>query len=110
MPIVTIRVTPAASRTLDARCRLVARVEVRVRVGHAALRRFASSSMRFSSSAIDGVRIELREERLRLAQRLSRRELARLPAPDPRRVVAGEDDVLVAVVLGHRAELERAGE
>src|SRR5207244_11860171 len=53
-------------------------------------------------------RVELLEERARLTQWLARRQLARLPPPDPRAVVAGEDDVRRPVLLAHLPELERA--
>ena len=55
----------------------------------------------------DLLRVELREERLRLAQRLPGLELARLPAPRPRVVVAGEHEVVLAVLLGDLARIER---
>src|SRR5205807_287559 len=53
--------------------------------------------------------VELLEERLRLAQRLARAEVARLPAADPGRVVAGEDLVRVALLLD-LAELDGASD
>ena len=49
------------------------------------------------------------EQRLRLAERLARRERARLPAPDPGLVVAGQHDVRRRRPP-HRPELERAGD
>ena len=56
----------------------------------------------------DRLGVELREELLRLAELLARREVARLPAPDPRLVVTGEHRVREPVVLLDLAELERA--
>ena len=85
--------------------RVLARVEVRVRVDHAAVEacriRSSSSSTTLSSSLL--------KSGGRLAEGLARRERARRPGADPGAVVAGEHDVRLAVLL-HLAQLERAGE
>ena len=58
---------------------------------------------------VDDRLVELAEERLRFTQRLAGLQLARLPAADPARVVAGEDLVRLAAVVD-LAELDGAGE
>src|SRR5206468_6699895 len=58
---------------------------------------------------VDDGLLELAEELPRLEQRLARWELARLPAPCPRGIVARQDLVLLAVLV-NLAKLERAGE
>ena len=55
-------------------------------------------------------RVELAEERLRLAEGLAGSELARRPLTVPARVVAGEHAVGRAVLLFDRADLERTGD
>ena len=94
------------ARPLDeGRCVLLARVEMRVRVGHCA----EAASIRSSSSATTASGSSLAKSGAGSTQRLAGRKLARLPPACPARVVAGEHDVLLAV-LGDRLERERTGD
>ena len=98
---------PRRLRPSDKLVRRLARVEVRVRIRHVAA---AAASIRESSSPNDLLRIELREQRGRLAERLARRERARCPAAHPAVVVAGEYHMLPTLGFHDRPELEGAGD
>ena len=106
VPIVTIRVTPAACARATSVVRRLARVEVRVRIRHAA----AAASIRESSSPTIFSASSFANSGAGSRSDWPAGSALGVPAAHPAVVVAGEYDVLPTLGFHDRPELEGAGD